>query len=105
MPFTLQYGARLTLLPDPLAPVAALTASVQVKVCVISPEVPVMVTAENPAAASAVAANASVCVLPVPVTEPVTPLGKADRLKLTSPLKTPKSAILMVAFADPFSFR
>src|ERR1017187_6892493 len=79
---------------------AQLTTRVKVKVCVIPPEVPVTVTEVDPVAASGVALKTTFCfLLDTGWIEAVTPLGRGDRAKVTSPLKTPKSVIVIVALA------
>ena len=80
-------------------PTAALTARLRLRVSVVVPEVPVMVTVANPVVAEALALNTTVCLLPVPCTEAVTPLGRPDTVRVTAPLNPFTSVIVIAALA------
>src|SRR5580700_9837565 len=101
MPFTLKAAERSTGRPGPVLPVAALTTKVTVAVCVMLPEVPVIVTEAKPVAAALLAAKVIVLVVAVwgELNVAETPLGKPEAESLTIPLKPFTSLMVIVALS------
>jgi len=76
----------------------AFTVSAIVVVAVSEPEVPVIVTVDEPVVAVALAVSVSrlVPVVGLVPKEAVTPLGKPDAARVTLPVKPPTSVTVMV---------
>src|SRR5579863_9201525 len=73
-----------------------------VVVCVMLPDVPVMVTVAAPVAADELAVSVSVLVVAlVEVKAAVTPLGRPDADKVTVPLKPPVGVTVIVLVLFP----
>ena len=86
-------------MPVPVVPSAALTASVNVAVSVVVPEVPVTVMVENPVAAEEIALSVTFRVFPCPVNVARTPFGRPDAANVTLPVKPPMSLMVIAALA------
>lgn len=82
-------------------PVAGLTFNVNVVVSVVLPEVPVMVTVNEPVEAALVAVRVRTLEVAddAGLNDAVTPLGRPDAAKVTLPVKLPTSVTVMVPVA------
>jgi hypothetical protein len=83
------------------AVVTALTVRVMVVVAVVLPEVPVMVTVDEPVVAALLAVSVSTLLLvdEAGLNEAVTPLGRPDAVNATLPVNPPTSVTEMVSVA------